>query len=73
MKRVGEMEVDGMKISEPGLLPELLGLRNRTRKNLGTVSAGSGNDEGKSSTLTDNTVCTTQATMTFTSISDRST
>ncbi|XP_031105514.1 cold-responsive protein kinase 1-like [Ipomoea triloba] len=67
----GEEDVDDTKISEPGLLTELVGFRNRKKKNLQILSAAGSGNEDKSPWNT--SICTTQATMTFTSISDRST
>nr|GMC70246.1 putative serine/threonine-protein kinase [Ipomoea batatas] len=67
----GEEDVDDTKISEPGLLTELVGFRNRKKKNLQILSAAGTGNEDKSPWNT--SICTTQATMTFTSISDRST
>ncbi|CAH9143291.1 unnamed protein product [Cuscuta epithymum] len=69
----GEMNVDGMEISEPSLLPEGMGLRNRMKKSMHTLSAAPGNENNKPLSLQSPAVSTTQATMTFTSISDRST
>lgn len=68
---IGEEDVDDTKISEPGLLPQLMGLRNRRKKNLQILSAAGSVNEDKSPW--NSSICTTQATMTFTSISDRST
>ncbi|KAA8526771.1 hypothetical protein F0562_009000 [Nyssa sinensis] len=66
----GEMDVDvdDQKLSKPGLMSELMGLKNNKNKS-NTISASSGNQTNSSSS--ENT-STSYATMTFTSIYDRS-
>ncbi|PIN16556.1 Serine/threonine protein kinase [Handroanthus impetiginosus] len=63
----GEIEVDEADISKPGLLKELMTLKRPTNKP-DASSSGSGQDESSSFQSTNNT----RATMTFTSIYDRS-
>nr|GME19378.1 putative serine/threonine-protein kinase [Ipomoea batatas] len=68
----GEEKVDDSMISEPGLLSELMGLRTQKKEKLFTTSSNSGN-EGNSLSSGNTSTGMTQATMTFTSIRDRST
>lgn len=70
----GEAEVDDSMISEPGLISELMGLRGQKKEKLFTTSVDLGN-EGNSSSSGNTSAGTgmSQATMTFTSIRDRST
>lgn len=68
----GEEKVDDSMISEPGLLSELMGLRTQKKEKLFTTSSNTGN-EGNSSSSGNTSTGMTQATMTFTSIRDRST
>nr|GMC50930.1 putative serine/threonine-protein kinase [Ipomoea batatas] len=68
----GEEKVDDSMISEPGLLSELMGLRAQKKEKLFTTSSNSGN-EGNSLSSGNTSTGMTQATMTFTSIRDRST
>nr|AWW16523.1 protein kinase superfamily protein [Ipomoea pes-caprae] len=68
----GEAEVDDSMISEPGLISELMGLRVQKKEKLFTASINSGK-EGNSSSSGNTSTGMTQATMTFTSIRDRST
>lgn len=62
----GQRDLNDSNISKPGLISELVGLK---RQKSYTISASSGNNDNSSSS--GNT--TTHATMTFTSIYDRST
>ncbi|CAK9182936.1 unnamed protein product [Ilex paraguariensis] len=66
----GEMEVDDNAISEPGLIFELMGLRSEKHNTSNTLSSGLENLNNSSSSGNTNT---SYATMTFTSIYDRST
>ncbi|PHU12672.1 putative LRR receptor-like serine/threonine-protein kinase [Capsicum chinense] len=64
----GEMEVHDEEISEPGMLSDLVNLRNQKNTPTDSLSAGSGKQVDSSSSA--NTT-TTHGTMTFTTIDDR--
>ncbi|KAG5546134.1 hypothetical protein RHGRI_018347 [Rhododendron griersonianum] len=63
----GEMHVDGAKISKPGLISELMGLKRK--KDSSDLISGDSKKMGDSSLGSRDATC---ATMTFTSISARS-
>lgn len=64
----GEMQVNDEEISEPGMLSDLVSLRNQKNTSSDTLSAGSGKQVDSSSSA--NTTAT-HGTMTFTTIDDR--
>lgn len=64
----GEMQVDDEEISEPGMLSDLVTLRNQKNTSSGSLSAGSGKQVDSSPSV--NTT-ETHGTLTFTSIDER--
>lgn len=64
----GEMEVHEEEISEPGMLSDLVNLRNQKNTSTDSLSAGSGKQVDSSSCAN---TATTHGTMTFTTIEDR--